>query len=175
MLTRQEDVTYLEKKPAKGRPNGTRCGVPFRSATHGPEGSRFGLGEKVGQGQTKWHTVRYAVSSCHTWPKITAAWPGWIRASDRNAPYQTNGCQTLKTATLNTFYFCQKRPLCQPPPSPTPPPNSHFVRKVKLRLAYRLAFVTYKNIKTIGPLQNARTHANMLRRFQKYQGSRWIV
>ena len=56
-------------------------------------------------------------------------------------PSGTNGCQTLKTATLNTSYFCQKRPLCQPPPSPTPPPNSHFVRKVKLRLAYRLAFV----------------------------------
>ena len=53
----------------------------------------------------------------------------------------TNGCQTLKTGTLNTSYFCQKRPLCQPPPSPTPPPYSHFVRKLKLRLAYRLAFV----------------------------------
>ena len=57
-------------------------------------------------------------------------------------PSGTNGCQTLTGVTLNTFYFCQKKPLCQPPPSPTPPPNSHFVRKVKLRLAYRLAFVT---------------------------------
>ena len=84
--------------------------------------------------------MRYAVSSCHTWPKITAAWP-WPQRTVPKLPSGTNGCQTLKTATLNTSYFCQKRPLCQPPPSPTPPPNSHFVRKVKLRLAYRLAFV----------------------------------
>ena len=65
----------------------------------------------------------------------------WPQRTVPKLPSGTNGCQTLKTATLNTFYFCQKRPLCQPPPSPTPPPNSHFVRKVKLRLAYRLAFV----------------------------------
>ena len=67
----------------------------------------------------------------------------WPQRTVPKLPTGTNGCQTLKTATLNTSYFCQKRPLCQPPPSPTPPPNSHFVRKVKLRLAYRLAFVTY--------------------------------
>ena len=66
----------------------------------------------------------------------------WPQRTVPKLPSGTNGCQTLKTATLNTSYFCQKRPLCQPPPSPTPPPNSHFVRKVKLRLAYRLAFVT---------------------------------
>ena len=65
----------------------------------------------------------------------------WPQRTVPKLPSGTNGCQTLKTATLNTFYFCQKRPLCQPPPSPTPPPYSHFVRKVKLRLAYRLAFV----------------------------------
>ena len=65
----------------------------------------------------------------------------WPPRTVPKLPSGTNGCQTLKTATLNTFYFCQKRPLCQPPPSPTPPPYSHFVRKVKLRLAYRLAFV----------------------------------
>ena len=65
----------------------------------------------------------------------------WPQRTVPKLPSGTNGCQTLKTATLNTSYFCQKRPLCQPPPSPTPPPNSHFVRKVKLRLAYRLAFV----------------------------------
>ena len=69
----------------------------------------------------------------------------WPQRTVPKLPSGTNGCQTLKTATLNTSYFCQKRPLCQPPPSPTPPPNSHFVRKVKLRLAYRLAFVTYFN------------------------------
>ena len=35
------------------------------------------------------------------------------------------------------------------PPPPHPPPNSHFVRKVKLRLAYRLAFViTVQNPKS---------------------------
>ena len=67
----------------------------------------------------------------------------WPQRTVPKLPSATNGCQTLKTATLNTSYFCQKRPLCQPPPSPTPPPNSHFVRKVKLRLAYRLAFVIY--------------------------------
>ena len=67
----------------------------------------------------------------------------WPQRTVPKLPSGTNGCQTLKTATLNTFYFCQKRPLCQPPPSPTPPPYSHFVRKVKLRLAYRLAFVIY--------------------------------
>ena len=66
VLTRQEDVTYLEKKPAKGRPNGTRCGVPFRSATHGPEGSRLD-GTRCGM---PFRAV-----------KITE---GWIRASDRN-------------------------------------------------------------------------------------------
>ena len=65
----------------------------------------------------------------------------WPQRTVPKLPSGTNGCQTLKTATLNTSYFCQKRPLCQPPPSPTPPPNSHFVRKVKLPLAYRLAFV----------------------------------
>ena len=65
----------------------------------------------------------------------------WPQRTVPKLPSGTNGCQTLKTGTLNTFYFCQKRPLCQPPPSPTPPPYSHFVRKVKLRLAYRLAFV----------------------------------
>ena len=65
----------------------------------------------------------------------------WPQRTVPKLPSGTNGCQTLKTATLNTSYFCQKRPLCQPPPSPTPPPNSHLVRKVKLRLAYRLAFV----------------------------------
>ena len=68
----------------------------------------------------------------------------WPQRTVPKLPSGTNGCQTLKTATLNTFYFCQKRPLCQPPPSPTPPPYSHFVRKVKLRLAYRLAFVIMK-------------------------------
>ena len=68
----------------------------------------------------------------------------WPQRTVPKLPSGTNGCQTLKTATLNTFYFCQKRPLCQPPPSPTPPPYSHFVRKVKLRLAYRLAFVITK-------------------------------
>ena len=65
----------------------------------------------------------------------------WPQRTVPKLPSGTNSCQTLRTATLNTSYFCQKRPLCQPPPSPTPPPNSHFVRKVKLRLAYRLAFV----------------------------------
>ena len=74
----------------------------------------------------------------------------WPQRTVPKLPSGTNGCQTLKTATLNTSYFCQKRPLCQPPPSPTPPPNSHFVRKVKLRLAYRLAFViTAKGISHI--------------------------
>ena len=75
----------------------------------------------------------------------------WPQRTVPKLPSGTNGCQTLKTATLNTSYFCQKRPLCQPPPSPTPPPNSHFVRKVKLRLAYRLAFVIseYTEIKKI--------------------------
>ena len=72
----------------------------------------------------------------------------WPQRTVPKLPSGTNGCQTLKTATLNTSYFCQKRPLCQPPPSPTPPPNSHFVRKVKLRLAYRLAFVIYIYIST---------------------------
>ena len=73
----------------------------------------------------------------------------WPQRTVPKLPSGTNGCQTLKTATLNTSYFCQKRPLCQPPPSPTPPPNSHFVRKVKLRLAYRLAFViTVQNPKS---------------------------
>ena len=67
----------------------------------------------------------------------------WPQRTVPKLPSGTNGCQTLKTATLNTSYFCQKRPLCQPPPSPTPPPNSHFVRKVKLRLAYRLAFARF--------------------------------
>ena len=62
----------------------------------------------------------------------------WPQRTVPKLPSGTNGCQTLKTGTLDTF---QKRPLCQPPPSPTPPPYSHFVRKVKLRLAYRLAFV----------------------------------
>ena len=33
--------------------------------------------------------------------------------------------------------------------APTPPPNSHFVRKVKLRLAYRLAFVTIERPATV--------------------------
>ena len=65
----------------------------------------------------------------------------WPQRTVPKLPSGTNGCQTLQTTTLNPSYFCQKRPLCQPPPSPTPPPNSHFVRKVKLRLAYRLAFV----------------------------------
>ena len=72
----------------------------------------------------------------------------WPQRTVPKLPSGTNGCQTLKTATLNTSYFCQKRPLCQPPPSPTPPPNSHFVRKVKLRLAYRLAFVIRLNSST---------------------------
>ena len=31
------------------------------------------------------------------------------------------------------------------PPLPHTPSNSHFVRKVKLRLAYRLAFVIMEN------------------------------
>ena len=64
----------------------------------------------------------------------------WPHCTVPKLPSGTNGCQTLKTATLNTSYFCQKRPLCQPPPSPTPPPNSHFVRKVKLRLALPAGF-----------------------------------
>ena len=68
----------------------------------------------------------------------------WPQSTVPKLPSGTNGCQTLKSGTLNTSYFCQKSPLCQPPPSPTPPPNSHFVRKVKLRLAYRLAFVIRK-------------------------------
>ena len=75
----------------------------------------------------------------------------WPQRTVPKLPSGTNGCQTLKTATLNTSYFCQKRPLCQPPPSPTPPPNSHFVRKVKLRLAYRLAFVTSIELKKRNP------------------------
>ena len=73
----------------------------------------------------------------------------WPQRTVPKLPSGTNGCQTLKTATLNTSYFCQKRPLCQPPPSPTPPPNSHFVRKVKLRLTYRLAFVIQYNLTDI--------------------------
>ena len=89
--------------------------------------------------------MRYAVSSCHTAEnnrRVTRVDSSlWPQRTVPKLPSGTNGCQTLKTATLNTSYFCQKRPLCQPPPSPTPPPNSHFVRKVKLRLAYRLAFV----------------------------------
>ena len=76
----------------------------------------------------------------------------WPQRTVPKLPSGTNGCQTLKTATLNTSYFCQKRPLCQPPPSPTPPPNSHFVRKVKLRLAYRLAFVTLTKVVAFKPL-----------------------
>ena len=72
----------------------------------------------------------------------------WPQRTVPKLPSGTNGCQTLKTATLNTFYFCQKRPLCQPPPSPTPPPYSHFVRKVKLRLAYRLAFVIFNLVRS---------------------------
>ena len=44
----------------------------------------------------------------------------WPQRTVPKLPSGTNGCQTLKTATLNTSYFCQKRPLCQPPPSPHP-------------------------------------------------------
>ena len=99
---------------------------------------------------------------------MTAAWPGWIRASDRNAPYQN--CLVVQTAVrhskpppLNTSFFCQKRPLCQPPPSPTPPPNSRFVRKVKLRLAYRLAFVTSKNVSHLHwPWRSHRSRRHLL-------------
>ena len=47
----------------------------------------------------------------------------WPQRTVPKLPSGTNGCQTLKTATLNTFYFCQKKALCQPPPSPTPPPR----------------------------------------------------
>ena len=80
----------------------------------------------------------------------------WPQRTVPKLPSGTNGCQTLKTATLNTSYFCQKRPLCQPPPSPTPPPNSHFVRKVKLRLAYRLAFIKFHWKRTLRPCYNWR-------------------
>ena len=69
----------------------------------------------------------------------------WPQRTVPKLPSGTNGCQTLKTATLNTSYFCQKRPLCQPPPSPTPPPNSHFVRKVKLRLSLPAGFRNQSN------------------------------
>ena len=109
----QKVADWTRREGAKGRRNGTRCGMPFRAATRGRNNRR----------------VTRVDSSL--WPHRTVP----------KLPSGTNGCQTLETATLNASYFCQKRPLCQPPPSPTPPPNSHFVRKVKLRLAYRLAFV----------------------------------
>ena len=112
----------------------------------------------------------------------------WPQRTVPKFPSGTNGCQTLKTATLNTSYFCQKRPLCQPPPSPTPPPNSHFVRKVKLRLAYRLAFVinTFPDSKINHAIfmPSSKTHSDYIFRFKtpplrsKYlhrwwQASRW--
>ena len=43
----------------------------------------------------------------------------WPRRTVPKLPSGTNGCQTLKTATLNTSYFCQKRPYVNhPPPHP---------------------------------------------------------
>ena len=65
-----------------------------------------------------------------------ASKPGAIRASNLEAPYQTAkrpfGPPYLPP---NSGIFA---PLCQHPPS-----NFHFVRKVQLRLAYRLAFVIF--------------------------------
>ena len=106
------------------------------------------------------HTKHLLHQAPFTLPQ--AGRPGWIRASDPNAPYQNclvvqTAARHSKTGTLNTIYFCQKRPLCQPPPPPTPPPYSHFVRKVKLRLAYRLAFVKNARITTdFRPIANIR-------------------
>ena len=45
----------------------------------------------------------------------------WPQRTVPKLPSGTNGCQTLETGTLNTIYFCQKRPLCQPPLLPHTP------------------------------------------------------
>ena len=56
-------------------------------------------------------------------------------------PCGTKGCKTdiLPHSTYHRTILGLK---CQHPPSPRHPLNSHFVRRVKLRLAYRPAFVT---------------------------------
>ena len=145
MLTRQEDVTYLEKKPAKGRPNGTRVVCHFdlphmaqKVADWTRREGRPRADEMAHGAVCRFELPHVAENNRRVTRVDSSLWP---QRTVPKLPSGTNGCQTLKTATLNTSYFCQKRPLCQPPPSPTPPPNSHFVRKVKLRLAYRLAFV----------------------------------
>ena len=96
----------------------------------------------------------------------------WPQRTVPKLPSGTNGCQTLKTGTLNTIYFCQKRPLCQPPPSPTPPPYSHFVRKVKLRLAYRLAFVIDTVVDTVCWVQ---LHLDCIKMIQTSFASKFLV
>ena len=56
-------------------------------------------------------------------------------------PCGTKGCKTdiLPHSTYHRTILGLK---CQHPPSPRHPLNSHFVRRVKLRLAYRPAFAT---------------------------------
>ena len=44
----------------------------------------------------------------------------WPQRTVPKLPSGTNGCQTLKTGTLNTFYFCQKKA----PVSTTPLPHT---------------------------------------------------
>ena len=76
-----------------------------------------------------------------------AGGPGRIRASDLEAPYQN--CLVVQRAAKHPFvspYLPPRArffPLMLAPPVPHTPSNSHFVRRVKLRLAYRLAFVIY--------------------------------
>ena len=71
--------------------------------------------------------------------------PGGIRASDLEAPYQN--CLVVQRAAKRPFappYLPPNSGILAPmsaPPLPHTPSNSHFVRRVKLRLAYRLAFV----------------------------------
>ena len=74
-----------------------------------------------------------------------AGGPGRIRASDLEEPYQN--CLVVQRAAKHPFVspYLPPRARFSPPyvstPLPHTPSNSHFVRKVKLRLAYRLAFV----------------------------------
>ena len=61
-------------------------------------------------------------------------------------PSGTKGCKTshLPHPTYQLILDFDVSMLASP--LPHTPPNSHFVRRVKLRLAYRLSFVTYQLI-----------------------------
>ena len=72
-----------------------------------------------------------------------ASKPGRIRASDREAPCQTCLVDLSRPNPQQVLSF--GAPVLAPPP-PHTPSMSHFARRVKLRLAYRLAFVIYKYI-----------------------------